>query len=80
MTNRQALMNWLGTLSNEEFIEQMLSRRGDIPERVDHAMCVTCKAKYGECCILNSESDCPITLNDWLDMENTADWSGSVDS
>lgn len=71
MTNRQALMRWLDTLSNEEFEEQVLSRRSDLPERVDRARCLACKGLHGGRCPLPEEdASCKITTADWLDMEN----------
>ena len=82
MTNRQALMRWMDTLSNEQFIEQVLNRSSDLPERIDHALCLACKARHGGQCVLLPEEDaeCPIGTVNWLDMENTAGWSSSVDS
>lgn len=71
MTNRQALMRQLETLSNDDFIATLLTRSSDLPERIDQAVCEACAARFGPCRLLDSDESCPMSVSHWLDMEHT---------
>lgn len=67
MTNREALMEELDALDNEDFERLVLDCNSPLPEALNTIKCNECKRRHdGKCPAPGDDDECIVTMDSWL--------------